>query len=189
MTLWCSGDGAWVCGEYMFILSSLTCCYYFSTTFTQDFYCHNPFEWLATSKSQCQTAKQNDFNHIYSKWSSCWSSFKFFTVFSVSKIFCVNQQHTLPHCFSEIFICIPCSILQMEGLVPDMRMDYLKPELESEAGSRLSTLILNQFIALVPQPCSMRSPDLPSTSLASNRWVIMSCYVCKIKCKPYFYPI
>lgn len=97
-------------------------------------------EWLATSKRQCRTAKQNDFNHIYSKWSSRWSGFKFFTVFSVSKIFCVNQECALPHCFSEIFFCIPWSIFQMEGLVLDMWRDSPKPELESEAGSRLSTL-------------------------------------------------
>lgn len=77
-------------------------------------------EWLATSKRQCRTAKQNEFNHIYSKWSSRWSGFKFFTVFSVFKIVCVNQERALPHCFSEIFICIPWSILQMEGLVPDL---------------------------------------------------------------------
>lgn len=98
--------------------------------------------WLATSKSQCRTAKQNDFNHIYSKWSSCWSSFKFFTVFSVSKIFCVNQQRALPHCFSEIFICIPCSILQVEGLVPDIRMDYRNQSWNQKLvlGSLLSSL-------------------------------------------------
>lgn len=63
--------------------------------------------------------------------------FNFSITLSISQILRVNRAWVLPHSFSEKFISISLSILQMGGLGREKLSDRPEQELESETAQAL----------------------------------------------------